>query len=238
MPLQSVALDHVAVAVADLSAAVADWTALGATPASGGSDGTFVNEQLRLGNGGKVELISAVPDVGESFMTAFLARFGSGRVHHITLKVPGPLSAAVEVLADEGYPVVDHSEKLPFWHEAFLGPSVVGGLIVQVAWSPDGDEGYAARVGRPPPQPVDPGAPALSRVRLSHTDLDRAARLWSSLGGTLRWAEDQDRFDVSFADSPISVQVSAGQSSGPLGLVVPGAPPADRTDLRPAFLAA
>lgn len=222
MPLQDVTLDHVAVAVQDLAPALLHWHGLHAVEVAGGGTEVFRTEQVRLGNGAKVELIAPGEGAAASFVQGFLDRFGAGRIHHVTLKVPGPLLEAAAHLRDAGLDVVDIRTELPFWHEGFLRPSQVGGLIVQVAWSDGTDEDFARRVGRPAPAPPDPRAPSLSAVRLGHPDLRAAADLWRLLGGDVCWGDDRTTVEVSFSGSPMGVQVVQAASPGPLGLIVDG----------------
>ncbi len=236
-PLQGVSLDHVAVAVADLDAARAWWVARGARPLAGISLATFSTEQLRLSNHGKVELISPGRGEGGSFVDGFLRRFGSGTVHHITLKVPAPLTDAVGHLQRAGLDVVDVATDDPHWHESFLRPSQVGGVIVQVAWADGTDEDFARRSGRPTPAPVDPDAPALQEVVLGHPDLDRARSVWQLLGAEVADA-GPEALQATFVGSPITVRIRRHDIAGPLGLVMKGLPASAATTLTPALLEA
>ncbi len=220
--LQDVVLDHVAVAVADVDAATGFWADLGATPVAGIDLPTFRTNQVRLSNGGKVELIGSGTTDGPAFIDGFLDRFGSGVIHHITLKVGPPLQDAVTVLRQAGMDVVDVSTADAYWHESFLRPSQVGGVIVQVAWADGGDEDFARRQGRTLP-PVDPSAPALEAVLLGHPDLLVAASVWALLGATVTRGEDV--LCARFGDSPIHVEVHQAPQAGPIGLRMNGAVP-------------
>lgn len=218
MPLSTAALDHVAVAVEDMAAAYDHWESLGAVPVSGGANPLFATEQLRFANMAKVELIAPAHGNDPSFIDAYLARFGSGRIHHVTLKVPAPLEASLDALRADGLDVVDHNQSVPFWHEAFLRPSQVGGLVVQVAWAAFNDRDYARHVGRPDPATPPEDAPTLEALRLGHPDLEAAAKVWGILGGTLAWSSQQDTFTVTWPDSPIAVEVVTADTAGPIGL--------------------
>lgn len=229
-------LDHVAIAVDDMSLALKWWRHLGATPVAGAAVGAFATEQVRLSNGGKVELISRGPADDTSFIHTFLDRYGSGRIHHITLKVPSPLQESIDRLTAAGLDVIDVSTADPTWHESFLRPSQVGGLIVQVAWAGTDDVAFAVSQGRDAPPPVDPAAPAFRRVVLGHHDLDRAAWLWTTLGAQIR--HHHEYFMATFEDTSIAVEVRKDVADGPLGLVLQPHPPAERTTLAPALMTA
>lgn len=236
--LSDVTLDHVAVAIDDMAAAGRWWHDLGATPVARMAGAAFSTAQVRLSNGGKVELIGRGTADGEAFIDAFLQRYGSGRVHHITLKVQGLLQAAIDRLRAAGLDVIDVNTDNEHWHESFLRPSQVGGVIVQVAWASSTDEEYAVRFGDGPPPPPDPSAPAFERVVLGHDDLDRATQIWRTLGADVTAAEDGSRLVAAFPAAPILVEVRQAERSGPLGIVLRGHPAADRTDVHPQILGA
>lgn len=229
--LSGVAVDHVAIAVADIAAALRWWQDLGATPVAGWTGADFTTEQVRLSNAGKVELISRKGDQG--FIGPFLDRYGSGRIHHVTLTVPGPLTDAVQHLRQAGLDVVDVDTDDPEWHEGFLRPSQAGGLIVQVAWARDDDESVSMSQGRGPLVPPDPSAPPLRRVVLGHPDLTRAAALWRVLGADVD--ELGGTLVVRWEGSPIQLEVHAAEVAGPIGLVLDGRA-ADATDVSPALM--
>ncbi|MEE8601972.1 VOC family protein [Euzebya tangerina] len=232
-------LDHVAVAVADLDAAAARWHEMGAVPVMGSRGAAFSNEQVRFSCGGKVELIA--PGRDASFMTAYLDRFGPGRIHHLTLKLRHSLAEGVQRLAQAGVPVVDVSDDDPVWHEAFLGPRTVGGVIVQIADAALSDAEFAAATGRPAPAPVDPTAPRLDRVVLGHHDLAASARLWTTLGATVR-PLDEESMLATYPDSATAIELRGSSSAGPLGLRLQevdgyaAARPGAGTPYRPALL--
>ena len=227
MPLDA-RLDHVAVAVPDPGPARERWRALGAGAVAGGDDGVFTSEQWRLGGGGKVELLSptpAAPDRGATFIGAFLRRFGAA-VHHVTLKVPD-LAEAVGTLRAAGLEVVDVDLSDEAWQEAFLRPSQVGGLVVQVATSPGTDEDWARRSGRTPEDPA-PDAAVLHGPRLRDADLDVAAARWELLGAQVAREpapDGEERLRCTWPDSPLDVvveQAADGERPGPVDLRVAG----------------
>ena len=236
MPLPDATLDHVAIAVADVDDALTWWHQLGAVTVGGGEQG-FRSEQVRTGSGAKVEMIGPVPG-RPGFMDTYLERFGPGRIHHVTIKVGCSIHEADALLREEGLETVDLSDALPYWHETFVRPSVVGGLIAQVAWSDGSDAEWAERDGRPAPAPADPSSPGVTAVQLSHDDLPAAEAIWTTLGATIDGDLTTGGFVASWPRSPLRIQVVPGEHRGPVGLVVDGAEPAPRGAVAPAFLPA
>jgi catechol 2,3-dioxygenase-like lactoylglutathione lyase family enzyme len=186
--------------------------------------------QLRLAGGGKLELLAPAPGVAAAvdFVGRFLDRFGTA-IHHVTLKVPD-LHAAVAAVRAQGLDVVDVDDTDAHWWEAFLRPSQVGGLVVQLAWTRGGDAQWAARLGHAPEQPED-HAPRLLGPTLSHPDLDAAAHIWTLLGATV---DPRDGCLVCrWPDSPLDVVVEREGSAGPRALRLAGAVPAPPPDVAP-----
>lgn len=221
-PAIDAVLDHVAVAVPPGDRAERRWRdELGAGPVSAEDSGVFVARQFRFSGGGKLELLSPSPadPSPDNFVRRFLERFGT-EVHHVTLKVPS-LPAALERLEAAGLDVVDVAQHGDVWHEAFLRPKQVGGLVVQVAWSPGGDDDWARRIGFPA-RPPAAGAPVLLGPRLRHPDLRAARRLWSVLGAEVTAADG--RLVCRWPRSPLEVVVEEGAPAGPVALRLHGAP--------------
>lgn len=154
------------------------------------------------------------------FVEGFLARFGP-RVHHVTLKVPN-LPDAIETLHEAGFETRDVSLDEPAWQEAFLRPSQVGGLIVQVASSDRSPEEWAAASGQELPGPPSEGATLLG-PQLRHDDLGRAREVWEVLGGTV--TEEDDGLLVSWPDEPLTVAIAPGERPETVGLRLRGAAP-------------
>lgn len=229
--------DHVAVAVPDYRPALARWRDQlgGAAVSRFHSAPVFRGTQLRYANHAKLELLqpSELDDSPDNFVRRFLARFGS-QVHHLTLKVPH-LPTAIERLQAGGLDVVDVDLSAEHWHESFLRPSQVGGLVVQVAWSASiSDEEWAARTGFEV-EPVRDDAAGLHGPLLRHPDLATAGRVWSLLGATVTGHDNG--ILARWEDAPIEVVVMEGAQAGPLGLRFSDAPelrPDDR--LGPAVL--
>lgn len=213
--------DHVAAAVPAIAVAAERWVhQLGggwvnppaASPAAG-----FTVQQVRYTGGGKLELLE--PHGPDSFVTRYLDRFGAG-IHHVTFKVPA-LAPALDALHTAGYDVVDVSTSGDAWHEAFLRPSQVGGLIVQLAWARYSDQAWAESLGGTSLPPRS-DAMTLLGPRLRHPDPDAATRLWSLLGGEV--VRDGEMRTVRWAGSPLDIEVVPDAAAGPVGLRVTGAP--------------
>lgn len=213
MPIDAVP-DHVAVAVPDIDTAAARWVdeLHGTWVGDTWTAPHFVTRQLRYRGSGKLELLA--PASPDGFAAAFLARFGA-RIHHLTVTVPD-LEVALATLAEAGYDAVDVSYERDDWHEAFLRPSTVGGIIVQVARTPYDDAAWADLEGRTLVD-VDERSPRLLGPTLTHTDLEAASRVWTTLGAELTWWGD-DTFEARWGDAPLTVRVERDVGAGPRGL--------------------
>lgn len=212
-------LDHVAVAVADWRTAERRWREqLGGGRSSAGENPVFISRQLQFANGGKIELLAPANDRPDNFVRKFLDRFGT-TVHHVTLKVPD-LHAALDILAGAGLDAVDVNDSADYWKEAFLRPSQVGGLVVQIAQTTFTDDDWAGYTGftREPPAP---GAAHLVGPVLSHPDLGTAEGIWTTLGADVVGTDGG--LLCSWPDSPITVRIERGDSTGPVGLRMRGA---------------
>lgn len=223
MPLATTP-DHVAVAVPSIDAAAARWhdTLGGAwiAPRFPSEQAGFAARQLAYPGGARLELLEPLRE--DSFPARFLARFGA-RVHHVTLKVPDLLEAVEQVRA-AGFDAVDVFAEGDVWHEAFLRPSQVGGLIVQLAWQGRTDEEWAELLGIEP-EPVDPQGARLLGPRLTHPDLDDAARIWRALGAEVN--AGTDHLDVFWPDAALRVEILHGPDAGPVGVRLAGADAAE-----------
>jgi hypothetical protein len=212
--------DHVAAAVPSIAAAAARWIDhLGGgwvAPAWEVTSGGFATRQARFAGGAKLELLEPRSDAG--FATRFLDRYGAG-IHHVTLKVPA-LLPAVTTLEEAGLALVDVTTEGGYWHEAFVRPTQVGGLIVQLAWSKHDDDGWAAAMGTTPEAPRADAARLLG-PRLTHPDLDAAARVWHLLGAEV--TRDDEVLTVRWPGAPLDIEVVAGERARPLGLRMTGA---------------
>jgi methylmalonyl-CoA/ethylmalonyl-CoA epimerase len=150
-------LDHVALAVADLSSATRLMTVMGATRLDGGDETAkgFRWAQFRLPGEGTIELITPLPSSGpDHFLVKFLAETGDG-MHHVTLKVSS-LARAIQVMERAGYVVVGVDDSDDSWKEAFVHPKSSHGLLIQLAEWNDSDKA-AAKTDVAAPQPDGPG---------------------------------------------------------------------------------
>jgi hypothetical protein len=215
-------LDHIAVAVPDNDKAERRWREeLRGSLVTWGEFPGFLNRQYRYSGGAKIELIQPPAGAGErNFVQGFLRRFGA-QVHHVTLKVPA-LLPAVETIRDGGFDVVDVRTDNAHWHEGFLRPSQVGGLVVQVAWAGNTDEEWAAQVGHTPETPPADG-PVLVALILRHPDIGAAADLWRLLGADVE--PQPGGLVCSWPDSPAGIVVRQGEVAGPEALLFAGIEP-------------
>jgi methylmalonyl-CoA/ethylmalonyl-CoA epimerase len=131
-------IDHVAVAVRDVSAAASIYRdVLGGEFLFGSDqpDQGFRFVQYRFPKGGKVELVTPI---GDGFVARFLERRGEG-VHHVTLRVQD-LSSQVERLRAAGVSLIGVSFEDEHWKEAFIPPRDAHGVLIQLAESPHDDD--------------------------------------------------------------------------------------------------
>ncbi len=216
----SAQLDHVAVAVPDWEIAQRRWRdQLGGGIVAWGDSGVFASRQLRFANGTKLELLRPASNDPGNFVRRFLARFGSV-VHHVTFKV-ADLGAALDVVRAGGLDVVDVDTSGSVWHEGFLRPSQVGGLVVQVAWSGATDQEWAASIGHAPEPPAS-GAAELLGPTLRHPDLERARAVWTLLGAMI--TEEDGALRCRWPDSHLDVVIEPGEPAGPVALRMRGTP--------------
>jgi methylmalonyl-CoA/ethylmalonyl-CoA epimerase len=138
-------LDHVAVAVRSIKAAVPLFRdALGGEYLMGGDSTGGIGDwrwvQFAF-PGGKVELLEPR---GEGFLTRFLERRGEG-LHHVTFKTDD-IEGAIAQVEGMGYEVVDMNLGDPRWQEAFLRPSKAHGTLIQLAQSSESEEDMRERM--------------------------------------------------------------------------------------------
>lgn len=222
MPISCVP-DHVAAAVPRIAHAHARWRDRlgGGDFAREGPSLGFRNHQYSYRGGAKLELLESDDGPDATFVDRFLDRFGAA-VHHVTLKV-ADLAEALDVLATADLEVVDVNVEDDRWHESFVRPSVVGGLIVQVAATTLTDEDWWELTGFTPTPPAEDGAVLLGPL-LAHPDLDRARHVWHTLGGTVAEV-DTDMLEVRWDGAPLTVRIRRGEVAGPVGLRFADAPP-------------
>lgn len=129
-----VALDHTAIAVHDLRAALPLYRdLLGGVPNGFErlAHRQFIWVTLRYPNGSQVELLQPMGQGG--FVQKFLDRYGEG-AHHMTFMV-ADLQHAVERARAAGLRVIDEDYRDVRWQEAFISPRSAFGTIIQLAQS-------------------------------------------------------------------------------------------------------
>ena len=211
-------LDHVVIAVPDWRLAEQLWRdTFGGARSSVGENPAFGSRQLRFRNGGKLELLTPSGDSPDNFVERFLQRFGS-TVHHVTLKVPD-LHDALNILAGAGLDAVDVRDAIDVWKEAFLRPSQIGGLVVQIAATPFDDDDWAEFTGFTRETPHEAAADLLGPL-LRHPDLDRAEAVWTALGATVERSRAQLR--CVWPASALDVVIEQGDPAGPVALRMRG----------------
>lgn len=127
--------DHVAIAVRDLTTAVALYVdLLGGQLLAGGDDERLRIRtlQLKFPPGVKIELLQ--PLDATSPAAAFLDRHGEG-FHHLTCFVDD-VSAAAARLDGAGFETVDTRAGTGWWDETYVRPSSGFGTLLQLAHSP------------------------------------------------------------------------------------------------------
>ena len=128
------ALDHTAIAVRDLHAALRLYRdLLGGVPREYDDmpHKGFRWLQLEYPNGSRVELLTPLGTSG--FLHTFLEKRGEG-VHHMTYLV-ADLRQAVARARAAGLRIVDEDYSDSEWQEAFISPRSAHGTIVQLAQS-------------------------------------------------------------------------------------------------------
>lgn len=133
-----VGIHHVALAVADLDAAIARWQSLGASVALRAvvADQGVEAAALAWPTGGPTELELVAPHGEGSGVARFIDRRGEG-MHHVAWAVES-VQACLDVLARAGARVIDAAPR-PGLHGtpvAFVHPSSMGGVLVELVEVP------------------------------------------------------------------------------------------------------
>lgn len=125
-------LEHVAIAVKDLDAAVAVYSAVLGRPASGRE--TVESEQVRIAffDVGETRLELLEPTASDSPLGRFLERRGPG-LHHIALEV-GDIAAALERCRAAGLTTVGEAPRpgAAGRRVTFLHPAGTGGVLLEL----------------------------------------------------------------------------------------------------------
>ncbi len=145
-------IDHVAVAVRDVTAAARLYRdVLGGEFLFGGdvADQGFRFVQYRFPRGGKVELVTPIAD---GFVSKFLDSRGEG-VHHVTYRVED-IETQVERLRAAKVRLTLVNLANPNWKEAFLHPRDAHGVLIQLAESPHQEDETARHMRERFPEAV------------------------------------------------------------------------------------
>jgi methylmalonyl-CoA epimerase len=124
-------IDHVAIAVPDLDASLADFRrTLGLEPRTRETVASQNTEAALLPIGeGNLELIAPRGNAG---LERFIAKRGTA-LHHVCLRVPN-LAEALRTLRAAGVPLIDDQPRVGArGHQvAFLHPKALGGILVEL----------------------------------------------------------------------------------------------------------
>ena len=125
-------LDHIGVAVTDVTAAAAAYALLGfsATEAEDVPLDQVRVVMLPLTNGGRIELLQPLSE--ESPVARFLQRHGPG-LHHVAFRVTD-IHATLEAVAAAGLAVIDTAPRPGAGGQlvAFLHPRSLGGVLIEL----------------------------------------------------------------------------------------------------------
>lgn len=215
--MRTILLDHIAVAMPRLADAPAVLAGvLGGEPVFGMDTPHFTFGHWRFAGGGRLEVLA--PRGEHDFLHRFLDGHGPG-VHHVTFRVPD-LRALCDRAEAAGYRIVGYSDADPRWKEAFLHPREAGGIVVQLAESPDEDSspGWI-----PPPGPAHPPpAVALLGLRLRARSRAQAERQWGALLGGARAEGAASQLTYRWPPSPLRlvIDLDAGADEGPVCLEI------------------
>ena len=125
-------LDHVAIAVPSIAAALPMFEAIAGAVATQTEavPGQQVNVAFIGGTGTRIELVE--PSSGESTVQRFLDRRGAG-LHHIAYRV-SDLSGALDRLSKAGFRLIDQKPRpgAGGHHVAFLHPQSTGGVLIEL----------------------------------------------------------------------------------------------------------
>lgn len=126
--MKGLPVDHIAIAVHDLSAAIPLYERL--TGAESSPVDEVPSQFVRVAFVGMLELIEPTND--ESGVARFLARRGPG-LHHVAYRVED-CAAAIDLMVSEGFEAIDTEPRIgAFGHRvAFLHPKSTGGALVEL----------------------------------------------------------------------------------------------------------
>lgn len=180
------------------------WLGGPANDPNGDRDLLFYFCQVEFEAGTKIEILEALPKESSDFIRRFLDRNGPGP-HHYTFKVPD-FAAATKAVTDAGYDLVGVNTDDPTWNEAFLHPKQSHGIVIQLAFQGEGNDGWVDATQLPP---SGRSVPTLARLVHLVADLDAAVALFSGvLNMTLaeQGTDDAGRF-ASLTSGPWTLRL-------------------------------
>ncbi len=216
--MRSIALDHIALALARMADAVPFLVGvLGGIPYAGAQGGPeFRFGTWRYDGGGKLEVIEPVG--ARSFIHRFLAARGPG-IHHVTFKVPS-LDEACERARGRGYDIVGYDDTEDDWKTAFLHPKQALGIVVQFAQTSGASE---PRQWTPPATVPNPPAPVtVLGLRMRVSDAERARTQWEEILQGRCVLRTDTRVVYRWPDSPMALTIDIDRSAeeGPVAIEV------------------
>jgi methylmalonyl-CoA/ethylmalonyl-CoA epimerase len=220
LPMPSIRLDHIAIALPRIADAPSVLVAvLGGVPERLRPAGVFRWASWTYAGGGRIEILE--PLGADGFVHRFLAAHGPG-VHHVTFTVPD-LDAVCRRAERHGYGIVGRDESDPSWKEAFLHPKQALGIVVQLA-----EAGAPSPAGAPGDMPPGlPDAPPSVRIlglRMRVHSSERALTQWRDIlqaeveagpvgGLTFRWPDSPMRIlvdvDPTAAEGPLAIELAS-----------------------------
>lgn len=215
LPMPSIRLDHIAIALPRIADAPSVLVAvLGGVPERSRPSRVF-----RWASWTRIEILE--PMGPDGFLHRFLAVHGPG-VHHVTFKV-SDLDAVCRQAERHGFGIVGRDESDPSWKEAFFHPKQALGIVVQLvearAPSPAGAPGDL-----PPGLPDAPSSVRILGLRMRTHSRERALTLWRDIlqaeaedgpvgGLTFRWSGSPMRIlvdvDPTAAEGPLAIELAS-----------------------------
>jgi methylmalonyl-CoA/ethylmalonyl-CoA epimerase len=150
-------IDHVAVCVADVDAALARWRdVLGLVPSAREVIASQKTEAvlLPIGDGEGAASLELISPRGNDSLERFLEKRGPG-LHHVAIEIEG-LDQALALLRTLGVPLIDEAPRVGArgHRVAFVHPKATGGILVELV------EPASVAPGEGGPAPPVPGGPA------------------------------------------------------------------------------
>jgi methylmalonyl-CoA/ethylmalonyl-CoA epimerase len=129
-------VDHIGIAVSDLEAAVAAFTALFGTGPSSVEEVADQKVRTAFFTAGPTDVELLFPTAADSPISNFLAKRGPG-IHHICFEVAN-IEHALAAYRDQGVRLIDETPRLGAHGKriAFLHPKSTGGILVELCEVP------------------------------------------------------------------------------------------------------